>query len=173
MKRVRFLLICVVILAISLSCKAVTGGSYSVREPTLTQPTEEVSLPQPTKATLPVPKPGGVITKVTLAHGAEPETYDPVDPATQFLSTDTIHAIVTVKKAPSDTLFTAKWFTTSIELDGRNNEMIDTTEIQTGGTGNLDFTLAPQGKFPAGSYRVEIYVNNNLDQVKAYKVIAE
>lgn len=172
MKRIRFLLICVLILAISLSCKAVTGGSKVSDKPTLTQPTE-ASLPQSTNAAQPVPKPGGLITKVTLAHGAEPETYDPIDPATQFLSTDTIHAIVTVKKAPTDTLFTAKWFTTNIELDGRNNEMIDTTEIQTGGSGNLDFTLAPQGKFPAGSYRVEIYVNNNLDQVKTYKVTAE
>jgi hypothetical protein len=171
LKHVRIFLVCFIVLGVSLSCKAVTGAAGEESEPAIIQSTE-VPRPQATKASLPVPKPGGLITKVILAHGAESETYDPIDPATQFLPTDTVHAIVTVKKAPVDTLFTAKWFTTKIELDGRDNELIDTTEIKTEGTGNLDFTLAPQGKFPTGSYRVEIYVNNNLDQVKAYNVAA-
>ena len=157
MKRARVLLIGMTVLALTLSCKAVTGAS-----------TAEISSTEP----LPVPQPGGLITGVTLAHGSEPETYDPVDPATEFLPTDTIHAIVAVKNAPEDTLFSASWVTTSVDLEGRNNEIIDTTEIQTGGSGNLDFTLAPEGEFPTGSYRLEIYVNNTLDQLKTYKIVA-
>jgi hypothetical protein len=152
------------VLGILLSCKTITGTSDSDNETTVSQPT---------KTTLPVPKPGGLITKVTLAHGAEPETYDPVDPATEFLPTDTIHAVVTVKKAPEDTVFSAKWMTTSVSLAGRDNKLIDSTETQTGGTGNLDFSLSPDGKFPTGMYRVEIYVNGNLDQLKTFKVVTE
>jgi hypothetical protein len=163
MKRLRFLLLCIMVLGISLSCKTITGTSESTGDTTVTRPT---------KIPLPVPKPGGLITKVTMAHGAEPETYEPVDPATNFLPTDTIHAIVTVKKAPVDTLFTAKWYTIDIDLEGRDNELVDTTEIKTGGTGNLDFSFAPQGEFPPGSYRVEIYVDNNLDQLKTYQITA-
>jgi hypothetical protein len=161
MERLRFLLLCIMVLGISLSCKTITGTNDNDLDTTVIRPTT---------VALPIPKPGGIITKVTMAHGAEPETYEPVDPATIFLPTDTIHAIVTVKKAPEDTLFTAKWYTVDIDLEGRDNELVDTTEIQTGGTGNLDFSFAPQGEFPAGSYRVEIYVNNNLDQVKTYQV---
>ena len=157
MKRARVLLIGMTILALTLSCKAVTGAS-----------TTEISSTEP----LPVPQPGGLITGVTLAHGSEPETYDPVDPATEFLPTDTIHAVVAVKNAPEDTLFSARWLTTSVDLEGRDDEVIDTTEITTGGSGNLDFTLAPDGEFPTGSYRVEIYVNNTLDQLKTYRIVA-
>jgi hypothetical protein len=163
MKRLRLLLLCVMVLGISLSCKTITGT---------TDKNSDTESTWPTKVSLPIQKPGGLITKVTMAHGAEPETYEPVDPATEFLPTDTIHAIVIVKKAPADTLFTAKWFSIDIDLEGRDNELLDTTELQTGGTGNLDFSFAPQGEFPTGSYRVEIYVNNNLDQVKTYQVIA-
>lgn len=163
MKRLRFLLLCIMVLGISLSCKAVTG---------MTENNSDTTDSGPTMVPLPVPKPGGLITKVTMAHGAEPDTYEPIEPATNFLPTDTIHAIVTVKKAPTDTLFTAKWYTIDIDLEGRDNELVDTTEIQTGGTGNLDFSFAPQGVFPAGSYRVEIFVNNNLDQLKTYRVTA-
>jgi hypothetical protein len=164
MKHLRVFLLCVMVLGISLSCKTVTGTSDG---------DEESSLPQPTKIALPIPKPGGLITKVTLALGAEPETYNPIDPATEFLPTDTIHAVVTVKQAPEGTVFSARWMTTSLSLVGRDNEMIDSTEIETGGTGNLDFTLAPDGEFPTGTYRVEIYVNDTLDQLKTFKVIAK
>jgi hypothetical protein len=164
LKRLRFLLLCVMILVFSLSCKTITGTSDNGGDSVL---------PQPTKITLPIPKPGGLITKVTLAHGAEPETYAPIDPATEFLPSDTIHAVVTVKKAPEDTVFSAKWMTTSVSLAGKDNEMIDSTEIKTGGTGNLDFSLSPDGKFPTGMFRVEIYVNGNLDQLKTFKIVAE
>ncbi|NMB57993.1 MAG: hypothetical protein GYA12_02400 [Chloroflexi bacterium] len=77
-----------------------------------------------------------------------------------------------VKKAPADTLFSARWVTTRVDLEDRDNTVINTTEIQTGGSGNLDFTLTPDGEFPTGSYRVEIYVNNKLDQLKTYKIVA-
>jgi len=164
MKQLRVFLLCIMVLGISLSCKTVTGTPDG---------DEESTLPQPTKIALPVPQPGGLITKVTLAHGTEPETYNPVDPATEYLPTDTIHAVVTVKKAPEGTVFSARWMTTNLSLVGRDNEMIDSTEIETGGTGNLDFTLAPDGEFPTGMYRVEIYVNGTLDQLKTFKVTTE
>lgn len=162
MKRLRVLLICLTVLAVTLSCKTVTGASDG----------EDTTTNESSNIPLPIPQPGGLITRVTLAHGSEPETYDPVDPSTEFLPTDTIHAIVAVKNAPADTLFSANWVTTKVNLEGRDNEIIDTTEIQTGGSGNLDFTLAPDGEFPTGSYRVEIYVNNTLDQLKTYKIVA-
>ncbi len=162
MKRARLLFLCVFVLVLMLSCKAVTGVSDG----------EDTSSNETSTIPLPVPQPGGLITGVTLALGAEPETYDPVDPSTVFRPTDTIHAIVAVESAPADTLFSAKWVTTSVDLEGRDNEVIDTTEITTGGSGNLDFTLAPEGEFPTGSYRVEIYVNNTLDQLKTYKIVA-
>ncbi|NMB57992.1 MAG: hypothetical protein GYA12_02395 [Chloroflexi bacterium] len=73
MKILRLSLLCFIVLVFSLSCKAVTG---------LLTGNEETIISQQTDETLPIPQPGGLITRVTLALGSEPETYNPVNPAT-------------------------------------------------------------------------------------------
>src|SRR5512133_3571894 len=167
MKKWRLTVICLMVFLVSISCKAVTGRSDMQVINTYTEPTEVTS-----DASLPVPNPGGLITKVTLAHDSTPEDFDPVDPTTKFNQGDTIHAIVAVKQAPVGTLFSVKWLTIDVGDEEKNDYLIDTTETEQGGSGNLDFTLSQDEKFMVGTYRVEIYVNGELDQLKKYSIVA-
>jgi outer membrane usher protein FimD/PapC len=79
---------------------------------------------------------------------------------------------VAVKQAPAGTLFSVKWLTIDVGDKEKADYLIDTTETEQGGSGNLDFTLSPDGKFMVGTYRVEIYVNGELDQLKIYSIVA-
>jgi hypothetical protein len=160
MKKLQLLALGFMVFLISISCVAVTGKPDE-KETYVIKATQSPSLPKP--------KPGGVITKVTLARGITAD-YTPVDVSTDFGPDDTIHAIVTVKKAPPDTKFTVKWLTTDVGDTEKANFEIDTTETVQTGTGNLDFTLAPSTRFMAGKYRVEVYVNDNLDQLEEFTI---
>jgi len=164
MKNLRVFLILLMVLLPALACKAVTGGSNQIEEdiePT-DIPTEEVSLPASGS--------GGIITRVTLARGSTPEDYEPVDPTTEFGPQDTIHAIVTVKQAPTDTKFTVKWLITDVGDAAEPNYVLDVTETVQTGSGNMDFTLTPKSGLAVGSYRVEIYVNDVLDRMVEYAI---
>jgi len=112
----------------------------------------------------------GVITKVTMALDTQGATKNPVNPTTVFSPSATIHAVVAIQSAPTSTSVKAVWYATSAESVDCNTKIGDPTEIVTDGTRNIDFTLAPESTWPTGSYRVEIYINNNLDQVVEYTV---
>jgi hypothetical protein len=145
---------------ISISCVTITGKSNAK---------EEVK-PQETRSpSLPVPKPGGIITRVTLARDVTTD-FVPVDATTKFAPDDTIHAVVAVKKAPTETKFTVKWLTTDVGDAEKANYLIDTTETVQAGSGNLDFSLSPSPRLMVGKYRVEIYVNDKLDQLKEFTI---
>ncbi len=101
---------------------------------------------------MPIPKPGGLITKVTMALDSSEGDYAPVNPTTEFEPDDTIHAIVTVKKAPPGTKFTVNWLTTDVGNMEEANFLIDTTETIQAGSGNMDFTLSPTTCFAEGTY---------------------
>jgi hypothetical protein len=173
MKTWRIAVICMMVFLVSISCKAVTGNIQSEVNNTIPESSEDISATSVTSdIPLPVPNPGGLITKVTLAHDSTPEDFDPIDPTTKFKQGDTIHAIVAVKKAPAGTLFSVKWLTIDVGDNEKADYLIDTTETEQGGSGNLDFTLSPDSKFMPGTYRVEVYVNGELDQLKIYSIIA-
>jgi sporulation-control protein spo0M len=59
---------------------------------------------------------------------------------------------------------------TDVGPDIACNSLIDSTEISTSGTRNLDFNLTPETQWPVGMYRVEVYVNGELDTVKEFRV---
>jgi hypothetical protein len=160
MKKLRLLTLGLMVFLISIACVTVTGESDK-KEETVTRATRSPSLP--------VSKPGGVITKVTLARDISKD-YVPIDATTVFGPDDTIHAVVVIKKAPPETQFVAKWLTTDVGDSEKANFLINSTETIQGGSGNLDFTLAPTSRFLVGTYRVEIYVNDTLDQLKEYSI---
>lgn len=117
------------------------------------------------------PAPSGLITTLTLARGTEGETKNPVDVTTTFGASDTIHAVATIQNAPQGTVFKAVWWAVTIPADPTAcNMKITEYEITTEGTRNIDFSLTPDSSWPAGTYKVEIYVNGALDQVAHYSV---
>lgn len=113
--------------------------------------------------------PSGVISKVTMALDAQGANKDPVNPTTLFPPNATFHAVVATQNAPANTVFTADWFATDIGAPDCNIE-IDSTDLTTDGTRNIDFTLKPKTVWPNGTYRVEISVNGVLDRVVSFTV---
>ncbi|GAP08664.1 hypothetical protein ATHL_03570 [Anaerolinea thermolimosa] len=117
------------------------------------------------------PAPSGIITTLTLARGTEGEAKNPVDVTTTFGASDTIHAVATIQNAPRGTVFKAVWWAVTIPDDpAACNMKITEYEITTEGTRNIDFSLTSDSSWPAGTYKVEIYVNGTLDQVAHYSV---
>lgn len=146
MQRFRIAAVCLAFFLLTISCRLITGEPNSK---------------------------GSVVTGVTLAYDSKPDTYDAINPSKTFGPKDVIHAIVSVKGAPQGTLFTARWVVVDVGDPAQDEVQMDITETEQGGSGNLDFTLSPNGRFLPGAYRVEIYVNNELVEVREYLVIDE
>lgn len=105
-----------------------------------------------------------VVKQIVLAEDSKPETFEPINPTTQFKSNAPfIHATIQVVSAPVNTRFRARWYPPAQEPLN--------FDLKTNGTRWLDFRLtpAPQG-FPAGEYEVEIYVNDKLVDTKTFTV---
>jgi len=96
-------------------------------------------------------QPSGYITQVVMAKDTQGDNKDPVNPTEVFASSATFHAVVSIQDAPA-------------------NSLIDSTDLTTDGSRNIDFTLKPNSKWPAGTYRVEISVNGVVDTVKTFSV---
>jgi hypothetical protein len=105
-----------------------------------------------------------------MAQDTQGDTKDPVNPTTSFGAQDTFHAVVAIVDAPSDTGLKATWYAVDVGEGIDCNTQIDTYELTTDGSRNIDFTLTPNKGWPSGSYRVEIFVNSTLDQVVFFKV---
>jgi hypothetical protein len=151
----------------------------SAPKATATPTTAPTAPPAPTTASLPsgcqpvdlsAGQSSGIIEKVTMALNTQGDAKDPVDPTTVFKPTSVIHAVLGVKDAPANTVFKAAWFATDVGNVAPCNTSIDTSEITTDGTRNVDFYLSPSSQWPDGKYRVEISVNGKLDQIVEYTV---
>jgi hypothetical protein len=112
----------------------------------------------------------GLINKVTMAQDTQGANKDPVNPTTVFQPSATIHAVVAISNAPANSRFKAIWFATNVANTDCNTQVGQPYELTTDGTRNIDFILTPNSTWPTGTYRVEIYVNDSLDQVVVYTV---
>jgi hypothetical protein len=115
-------------------------------------------------------QPSGLINSVTMAAGTTGPTNDPVNPTSVFPASSTFHAVVATNNAPANTKFTAKWYVTDVGSAASPNTLVNSTDATTDGTRNLDFTLTPTSTWAIGKYRVEISVNDQLDQVVQFSV---
>ena len=95
---------------------------------------------------------------------------EPADEATSFAPADhTIHCVATLKSAKSGTRMKFSWW--AIDADGSKNEKIKDIDYTTKALENVvhgHLTL-PQD-WPKGTYKVDVYVNGNLDKTLNYSV---
>lgn len=161
MKKRYFTLAIAVLVLISMACLCTGTGQLT--------PT---SVPQvePTESTNPDVQSSGIITEVVMAKDSEGVDLEPVDPTTVFSPDETIHAVVRIEDAPSDTQFTAAFYVVDVGDAADPDTLISSTDLTADGTRNLDFTLSPTSSWPPGTYRVEISVNGTLDQTVEYTV---
>ncbi|MBI1882272.1 MAG: hypothetical protein HYR94_29215 [Chloroflexi bacterium] len=117
---------------------------------------------------LPSPEyqPSGFVKGITMAQDTQGSEYEPVNPGRVFPPNATFHAVVAIENAPDNTEVTARWFVQDVGgAEPCNTEIIKPFRLTTSGSRNLDLTLQPPPgtEWPVGVYRVEIYVNGNLD----------
>ena len=115
-------------------------------------------------------KPSGIIGSVTMSENAKSDTKEPVNPTVVFKPTSVFHAVTALLNAPANTKFSATWYVVDVGSAAPLNSLIESTDVSTGGSRNIDFTLSPATTWPTGSYRVEISVNGVVDTVKNFSV---
>jgi hypothetical protein len=145
--------------------------TFSVGGASQAQPTSAPTSAQ-SQATCPSasPKSSGFISKVVMAEDTQGADKQPVNPSTTFAPSAVFHAVVSTQNAPSNTDFKAVWCVTEVGSAAAANTLIDQTDLTTDGTRNIDFTLSPTTTWPAGTYRVMIFVNGTLDTVTDFSV---
>lgn len=140
--------------------------------PTVTRPPVFSTSASSSVASTAQPKSSGYINSVTMAQSTQGANKDPVNPTTTFAPSATFHAVVRIQNAPANTNFKATWYAVNVGTAAAPNTKIDETQVTTDGTRNIDFTLSPTTFWPAGTYRVEIFVNGVLDTVRTFTVSA-
>jgi len=87
---------------------------------------------------------------------------------TVFAQDATFYALADLANAPDDTTVRAVW--TAVDVEGTDPDtLIDETELTTG-SGNLVFQLSNNNLWPAGHYKVDLYLNEELDRTLEFDV---
>ena len=94
---------------------------------------------------------------------------DGTEPATTFDPTDTVYAIVALANAPEGTGLKSVWSVVDVGDVAPAGQLIDEVELEAG-SGTHFFNLSPSSPFPAGSYKVEIYLDGELAETREFQV---
>ena len=85
-----------------------------------------------------------------------------------FVQEEVFYCIVELANAPDETSVKAAW--TAVNVEGEEpNLFIDETEL-TGGSNRLTFELSNNMLWPLGRYKVDLYLNDELDQTLEFEV---
>ena len=121
-----------------------------------------------------------VLVSVTLACAASVSTAkissakmsadsEGTQATTVFSPDQTFYCIVELANAPEDTKLKAVW--TAAEVDGEQpNLLIDQAEVTAGDQNVVTFDLTNSGLWPVGKYKVDLYLNDKLDQTLEFEV---
>ena len=91
------------------------------------------------------------------------------EPTTAFSPTDTFYLLVELANAPDDTTVRAVWYAVDVGDVAPANTLIDEATL-TSGSGTLTFDLVSDTQWPPGTYRVELYLNDELSQTLEFSV---
>lgn len=108
------------------------------------------------------------IQSATLAKGSDQS--EAVDPTNVFAPDDlVIHMVVKVDNAVEGTSLKTVWYVADVE--GYEPQVIDEVPYTLGGGENTaDFTLTNDQPWPVGKYKVELYLDDKLEQTLEYEV---
>lgn len=87
---------------------------------------------------------------------------------TTFAPDAVFYAQVDLRNAPDDTTLKAVW--TAVEVEGAEPNLVLAETDFTSGSGTVTFNLKNDQLWPAGKYRVEIYLNGKLDKTVDFEV---
>ena len=113
------------------------------------------------------------ITNATLAKDVKGSSFDPVDPTTTFpVDQPVINLVVNVANAPSDTKVKSVWPAVEVGAAAPANTKIDeaTVPLDASGTAHFTLSLPNSGAWPAGKYKVDVYLDDKLDRTLEYTI---
>ncbi|MCA9974349.1 MAG: trypsin-like peptidase domain-containing protein, partial [Anaerolineales bacterium] len=93
---------------------------------------------------------------------------DGTQTTTTFAPQDTFYLIVDLRNAPDGTKVKASWTTVNAEGADPNTNLSD-VELESGSS-SLTFDLKNDGPWPAGDYKVDVYLNDELNRTLDFKV---
>lgn len=103
-----------------------------------------------------------------IAEAAMARDPEGTEPTTVFQQDEAFYCVVDLDNAPDDTQVKAVW--TAVEAEGTDpNLQINETEI-TSGDGQIHFDLTNDKLWPVGSYKVDLYLNDELAQTLEFEV---
>ena len=86
-----------------------------------------------------------------------------------FTPEQAFYCIVELADAPQDTQLKAVW--TAVQVEGQQpGLLIDQAEITAGDRNVFTFDLTNEGPWPAGQYKVDLYLNDKLDRTLEIEV---
>ncbi len=107
------------------------------------------------------------VKSATLARDA-----NGTQPTTAFEPSDTFYLIVDLANAPDDTAVKAIWYAADVGSAAAPNTLIDQASL-TSGSSVLTFNLSPESAWVPGTYKVELYLNDELNQTLNFSVNGE
>lgn len=110
------------------------------------------------------------VSTANIANAALSSDEAGAQRATTFGPDDVVYLTVGLANAPDDTKVKAVW--TAVEAEGAAaNTVLDDAEL-TSGSATLTFDLRNDNPWPAGSYKVDLYLNDKLDRTLTFGVEA-
>ncbi len=91
---------------------------------------------------------------------------------TTFAADDTFYLIAELANAPDDTTVKTSWYAVDVGSTVEPNYLIDEGNL-TFGSGTLTFNLDPESNWLPGKYKVEIYLNDELEKTLTFEVEGE
>jgi serine protease Do len=107
------------------------------------------------------------ISNVTLARD-EAGTQ----PTTSFEPDETFYLVVDLANAPDDTSVRTAWYAVDVGSVAAPNTLIDEISLESG-SGKLYFNLAPSGLWAPGTYKADVYLNDELNRTVDIRVSGE
>ncbi len=87
---------------------------------------------------------------------------------TVFSPKDVFHCVGTLANAPDDTTIKASWI--AVEAEGIDPNYLIMEKEVTGGSGSFNFELSNDQLWPAGKYKVDLYLNDKLETSVEFEV---
>lgn len=84
-------------------------------------------------------------------------------PTSTFEPNETFYLVADLANAPDETKVKAVWSAVNVGAAAAPNTVIDQAELTTG-SGKLTFNLTPDGSWAPGAYKVELFLNGELNQ---------
>lgn len=84
-------------------------------------------------------------------------------PTSTFEPDETFYLIIDLANAPDDTTVKAVWYAVDVGSVAPLNTLIDEASL-TSGSGTLTFNLSPDGAWAPGTYKVDLFLNDEPNQ---------